>query len=89
MAKNTDTCTCLLLDDDLLDGGSTCYYCHEKEKDKGITPNQLVYTLDELQVCYDTEQLRDLFTDLLDDGYTGLSLVLVIDLIKQRLERIA
>lgn len=53
-----------------------------------ITPNQLVYTLKELQVCYDTEQLRDLFTDLLGDGYTGLSLGLVIDLIKQRLERI-
>lgn len=51
-----------------------------------ITPNQLNYTLKELQVCYDTEQLKDLFTELLDDGYTGLSLGLVIDLIKQRLE---
>lgn len=51
-----------------------------------ITPNQLIYTLKELQVCYDTEQLRDLFTELLQDGYTGLSLGLVIDLIKQRLE---
>lgn len=82
-------CNCLLLDDDLLDGGSTCYYCHEKQKDKGITPNQLEYTLKELQVCYDTDQLVMLFQELLEDGYTGLSLGLVIDLIKQRLERIA
>jgi hypothetical protein len=86
MTKKVNKCNCLLLDDDLLDGGSTCYHCHEKEKDKGITPNQLNYTLKELQVCYDTEQLKDLFIELLDDGYLGLSLGLVIDVIKQRLE---
>jgi hypothetical protein len=86
MTKKVNKCNCLLLDDDLLDGGSTCYDCHEKEKDKGITPNQLNYTLKELQVCYDTKELRDLFTELLDDGYTGLGLGLIIDLIKQRLE---
>lgn len=79
-------CTCLLLDDDLLDGGSTCYYCYEKEKDKGMTPNQLNYTLKELQVCYETAHLVLLFQELLEDEYSGLSLGLVIDLIKQRLD---
>lgn len=75
------TCACCM------DNAKSCRACDDGYK--GITPNQLVYTLDELQVCYDTEQLRDLFTDLLDDGYTGLGLGLIIDLIKQRLERIA
>lgn len=75
----------------LLDNDGDPYLCNTCWNDDApeLTPNQLVYTLKELQVCYDTEQLRDLFTDLLDDGYTGLSLGLVIDLIKQRLERIA
>lgn len=51
-----------------------------------ITPNQLNYTLEELQVCYDTDQLVMLFQELLEDGYTGLGLGLIIDLIKQRLD---
>jgi hypothetical protein len=50
-----------------------------------ITPNQLNYTLKELQVCYETAHLVLLFQELLEDEYTGLSLGLVIDLIKQRL----
>jgi hypothetical protein len=67
-----------------MDNLKSCRACDDGYKE--ITPNQLNYTLKELQVCYDTEQLRDLFQDLLDDEYTGLSLGLVIDLIKQRLE---
>lgn len=48
--------------------------------------NQLNYTLKELQVIYDTEQLVSLFQECLDDGYSGLGLGLIIDLIKQRLD---
>jgi hypothetical protein len=51
-----------------------------------ITPNQLNYTLDELQVCYETAHLVLLFQELLEDEYTGLGLGLIIDLIKQRLD---
>ena len=69
-----------------LDNAKSCRACDDGYKE--IKVNQLVYTLKELQVVYDTEQLRDLFTSLLDDGYTGLGLGLIIDLIKQRLERI-
>lgn len=48
--------------------------------------NQLNYTLEELQVCYDTEQLIMLFQELEEDGYSGLGLGLIVDLIKDRLE---
>jgi hypothetical protein len=50
--------------------------------------NQLNYTLKELQVCYETDHLVMLFQGILEDGYTGLSLGLAIDLIKQRLESV-
>jgi hypothetical protein len=50
--------------------------------------NQLNYTLKELQVCYDTDQVVMLFQEILEEGYTGLSLGLIIDLIKQRLDAI-
>ena len=74
------TCACCM------NSPKTCRACDDGYKE--IKVNQLRYTLKELQVVYDTEQLRDLFTELLDDGYTGLGLGLIIDLIKQRLERI-
>lgn len=51
-----------------------------------ITPNQLNYTLDELQIGYKTKELITLFRELEKDGYTGLGLGLIIDLIKQRLD---
>jgi hypothetical protein len=44
------------------------------------------YTLQELQVCYPTDHLVMLFQELLEDGYTGLGLGLIIDLIRDRLE---
>lgn len=38
------------------------------------------------QECYETLDLVQLFTELQDDGYTGLSLGLIIDLVRDRLE---
>lgn len=46
------------------------------------------YTLEELQVCYSTDHLVMMFQELLEDGYTGLGLGLIIDLIKDRLEEL-
>ncbi len=68
------------------DGPKTCDICEDGYKE--IKPNQLNYTLEELQVCYDTDHLVMLFQELLDEGYTGLGLGLIIDLIKQRLDTI-
>jgi hypothetical protein len=31
------SCTCIELDDDLIEAGSTCYHCYEMHKDN---PNQ-------------------------------------------------
>lgn len=44
------------------------------------------YSLEELQTCYKTDHLVMLFQELLEDGYTGLGLGLIIDLVKGRLE---
>jgi hypothetical protein len=41
------------------------------------------YSLEELQVCFDTAELVELFKELLSDGYTGLGLGLIIDLIRR------
>lgn len=62
---------------------------YKKVLNEEMEMNQLIYSLKELQVCYDTDHLIMLFQNLLEEGYTGLSLGLVIDLIKDRLERIA
>ena len=35
--------------------------------------------------CYDTKDLAMLFVDLLDQGYTALSLGLIIDLVEDKL----
>jgi hypothetical protein len=51
-------------------------------------PNQTSYTLEELQVCYDTESLIALLQVLSWEGYSGLSLGLIIDLIKERAEEV-
>jgi hypothetical protein len=50
--------------------------------------NQTVYTLEELQTCYDTEDLIAMFGQLLEEGYSGLGLGLIIDLIKERCEEV-
>ena len=50
--------------------------------------NQTVYTLEELQTCYDTEDLIAMFSQLLEEGYSGLGLGLIIDLIKERCEEV-
>jgi hypothetical protein len=50
--------------------------------------NQTVYTLEELQTCYDTEDLIAIFGQLLEEGYSGLGLGLIIDLIKERCEEV-
>jgi hypothetical protein len=50
--------------------------------------NQTVYTLQELQTCYDTSDLVNVFMDVLEEGYEGLSLGLIIDLIKERVEEV-
>jgi hypothetical protein len=50
--------------------------------------NQTVYTLQELQTCYDTEDLMAMFGQLLEEGYSGLGLGLIIDLIKERCEEV-
>ena len=50
--------------------------------------NQTVYTLEELQTCYDTEDLMAMFGQLLEEGYSGLGLGLIIDLIKERCEEV-
>jgi hypothetical protein len=69
--------------------GETMTAIYSIETENGDEPNKLHYTMDELGVCYDTDHLIMLFQELLDDGYTGLSLGLVIDLIKSRLEPVA
>lgn len=51
-------------------------------------PNQLNYTLEQLQKCYDTAEVLGMLNELMHDGYTGLSLGLIIDLIKQRCEAV-
>jgi hypothetical protein len=51
-------------------------------------PNQRNYTIEELQTCYDTADLVGLFDEALIDGYTALSLGLIIDLIKERAEEV-
>jgi hypothetical protein len=68
------------------DGPKSCDICGDGYNE--LTPNQLIYTLKELQVCYDTDQVVMLFQEILEEGYTGLSLGLIIDLIKQRLDAI-
>jgi hypothetical protein len=50
--------------------------------------NQTVYTLEELQTCYDTADLIAMFGQLLEEGYSGLGLGLIIDLIKERCEEV-
>lgn len=50
--------------------------------------NQTVYTLEELQTCYDTADLAAIFDQLLEEGYSGLGLGLIIDLIKERCEEV-
>jgi hypothetical protein len=51
-------------------------------------PNQTSYTLEELQICYKTDDLVGMFLQLSKDGYSGLSLGLIIDLIKERAEEV-
>jgi hypothetical protein len=46
--------------------------------------NQLEYTLGELQTMFDTRQVADMLDGMVLDGYTAMSLGLIIDLIKQR-----
>jgi hypothetical protein len=41
-------------------------------------------TTEQLKVCYDTEDLIMLFKELEHEGYSGLSLSLIIDLIVER-----
>ena len=50
--------------------------------------NQTVYTLQELQTTYDVQDLIYLFHAIEDEGYSGLSLGLIIDLIKERAEEV-
>jgi hypothetical protein len=38
--------------------------------------------------CYDTADLENLFSELGQDGYTALSLGLIIDVIRARLEEV-
>ena len=51
-------------------------------------PNQREYTLEELQTCYDTSDLVAMLMDVWEEGYEGLSLGLIIDLIKERVEEV-
>jgi hypothetical protein len=51
-------------------------------------PNQTSYTLEELQICYNTDDLIKMFLELSKEGYSGLGLGLIIDLIKQRCEEV-
>jgi hypothetical protein len=51
-------------------------------------PNQTIYTLRELQINYDVQDLIYLFQAIQDEGYSGLSLGLIIDLIKERAEEL-
>jgi hypothetical protein len=51
-------------------------------------PNQTSYTLEELQICYNTDDLIKMFLQLSKEGYSGLGLGLIIDLIKQRCEEV-
>ena len=69
--------------------GETMTAIYNIETENGDEPNKLHYTMDELGVCYSTDHLVMLFQELLEDDYTGLSLGLVIDLIKSRLDSIA
>jgi hypothetical protein len=46
--------------------------------------NQLEYTLGELQTMFDTQQVADMLDGMVLDGYSAMSLGLIIDLIKQR-----
>jgi hypothetical protein len=46
--------------------------------------NQRKYTLKELQVMFDTKDVADMLDGMVLDGYTAMSLGLIIDLIKQR-----
>jgi hypothetical protein len=46
--------------------------------------NQLKYTLKELQTMFDTQDVADMLDGMVLDGYTAMSLGLIIDLIKQR-----
>lgn len=58
------------------------------EKDKWEDVNQLHYTLEQLQTVYKTNELIKMLQELKKEGYTGLSLGLIIDLIKDRCEGI-
>jgi hypothetical protein len=78
-----------LANSDAVTAGETNTVIYSIETESGFEPNQLHYSMDELGVCYDTDHLIMLFQELLDDGYTGLSFGLVIDLIKSRLEPVA
>lgn len=46
--------------------------------------NQRKYTLEELQTMFDTQDVADMLDGMVLDGYTAMSLGLIIDLIKQR-----
>lgn len=78
-----------LTDSNAVTVGETMTTIYSIETNSGDEPNKLHYTMDELGVCYDTYTIFSLMNELLSDGYTGLSLGLVIDLIKSRLEPIA
>ena len=58
------------------------------KSDNWNEPNQREYTLEELQTCYDTSDLVNVFMFVLEEGYEGLSLGLIIDLIKERVEEV-
>ena len=74
---------------DRVEYGETMTAIYNIETENGDEPNKLHYTMDELGLCYSTDHLVMLFQKLLGDDYTGLSLGLIIDLIKSRLEPIA
>jgi hypothetical protein len=46
--------------------------------------NQRKYTLEELQTMFDTQDVADMLDGMVLDGYSAMSLGLIIDLIKQR-----
>ena len=78
-----------LANSDMVTAGETMTAIYSIETENGVEPNKLHYTLEELGVCYDTFTILSLMNELIEDGYTGLSLGLIIDLIKSRLEPIA
>jgi hypothetical protein len=69
--------------------GETMTAIYSMELADGDQVNQLHYTLEQLQACYNTSDLIKMLKATLKDGYTGLSLGLIIDLIKRDCERVA